>query len=685
MEEYDYEDINETYEYGEKILTTNVRFFPEKSIATVTTVTEGEDDPDDLEASVLWYGMDSDELRHYFPAPPAQRKQGHEFNLSQIFRSIIYEAYRKEGLDLENGNVRNFWYTHIKYVVTNTLGLDTDDSVNSALNRAWGEMINSCFVNYEGMNITGGKEKQMESVVKDSPFSNLIIAVEKIDYYYEFEWIPRLFNSTLITAGGQPSRSVARAFIRKLQKLGVDLDQQFYMCVASDLDPAGYYIQDAFRKQFESAIKAYGGTGRVEIRRLFVRRDQVSQQLLESEAMPCDDSNAKTESAKKAEATKWAHFVRETNGGLYIPDQWNGKYPTDEVNGVPMVRALLEMNAFPKHIIERSILNELLKIILETNDESKIMIPEIMRIFEIMRDEAVSEVFEEWREKLVKPLIEKFLEQTKSWENDIQEQFDDDETDAEMKRNDETDPIDDECEELIEEQREEAKDRVPDLYEKKAELETKISELEVELEETTDDINDQCSDIFEKIEELEQECEDDKREFEELCEEEIEEAREKQEFRLEQLRKFRDEHATVFNPIDQNLFNDIKFSLSQDSLPYFFRDIEQLPQFVPHISRLLTEPSELEDNEVSCFEQDVPTFVETDLLHQASANKDENIGNVRNAFTPDFRNEMKVLVIDNAQDTYTVRGEVEDQDLTDDIDAAKESTEEQIDSGEYEE
>ena len=679
--EYEHQEIPRTYEYGGKVLNTAVTFFPDQSIATVTT-TGG--DLQELDTEILWEGMTLEELEHYFPPPPAQAKQGTTFNLSKILRSIIFEASQKEGINLEEGNVRNFWYTHIKFVVVDVLGLDTDASVDSAVNRAWGEVVNSQLVTYEGMNIEGGKEDSRISVVKDSPFSNLIIAVEKQDYFNKFKWIPRLFNSTLITAGGQPSRAVARAFIRQLKTLGVNLNQDFYMCVASDLDPAGYYIQDAFCKQFESAIKAYGGNGTIEIRRLFVRRDQVSDNLLASEAMPCKD-DANSDKARKAETTKWEYFVNETNGGLYIPDKWNGKYPTYDVNGVPSVRALLEMNAFPKSLIEDAITSELLKIIESTNDESKIMIPEIMRIFEVMREDAIQSVFEEWKRRLIDPLINNFLQQTDDWKDEINDMFNKAETEAENERDENLREIEERFDLLIEEKNDEIHDKEPDLHNKQTDLEMQIEELESELEETTDEIKDKCSGLFEEIENLESDCENEKEPHNETYNNITDTLYNEQRYRLEQLEKFRIEHATVFNPVEMALLEDISEALSPENLQYFFIDLEKMDRFQPHITRLLNDPKRLTDFGESCFIHPTPAFIEQDLLHKASENRDENIGVVRNAFTPNFRNEMKNLVIESSPGNFEVRGEVEDQDLSDEIEKAKEDTEEAIDTGDFEE
>ena len=70
------------------------------------------------------------------------------------------------------------------------------------------------------MDIFSAKEAGRISIIKDSPFNNIIIAVEKQNFFETFKWIPHLFNCTLITAGGAPSRAVTRRFILELKNLG---------------------------------------------------------------------------------------------------------------------------------------------------------------------------------------------------------------------------------------------------------------------------------------------------------------------------------------------------------------------------------------------------------------------------------------------------------------------------------
>ncbi len=676
MNNKEFEDIEEYYEYDYEQYKTTVRYFPDDNLATVTKVSE-----DLTEVEVLKKGMILEEFREYFPPLPPQAKQGATFNLAKIIRSIMYEAFMKEGVELEEGNVRNFWYTHLKKVITEILGLGETDSVRTALNTAWDEMINSGLINYENMNIFGGKESSRISIVKDSPFSNLIIGIEKLDYFNYCSWIPKLFNCTLITAGGQPSRTVARAFIKQLRDLGVDLDQTFYLCTISDLDPAGYYIQDAFRKQFESAIKYYGGEGKVEIERLFVRKDQVSRELLISEAIPCRDK-AKKEKAKKAEETKWNYFCRQTDGGLYIPEPpgWIGA--VYDVDGVPSVRALLEMNAFGKGIVESSIIKELLRIIEDTSDESKIMIPEIMRVFELMRGDAIEDVYNDWYEKLIKPLIDKFLIDTEKWDSDISYRFRKEINVAKEHRDEQLEPIDEKFNELVEEQENNARERVPDLYEKKEGIEAKIATLEQELEETDDNIHDECSDIFEKIDELEADREEEKQPITDEYDEEYKDIDIRNDYRKNKLQEFRDEHSTVFNPLEMLLKTDISQEMSINNILYFFKDIEQMTRFQVHIVKLLVSPGLLVDDGLSCFEHPVATFSEEDLLTKASEMKDENIERVRNAFPPAFTEEMKKFIKEHVVDKeFELKGEVEEVDLTDEIEQAMKQTEEEIDKG----
>jgi len=647
--------------------TFTALFFKNRQIATICDTF---DNPDTgkIETEITQPGMTREEILQYF-----SKKNG-TCNIEFLIRSILYEAYVKEGLEgtMESGNVRHFWYTHLKEILVGKMGKD-EDKIQSQINRVWDYAILSGAVTYEEMNIYSEKESSRLSVVKDSPFSNIIIAVEKMSFFNSFNWMPRLFNSTLITGGGQPSRAVARRFILELKNLGVDLNQKFHMCVASDLDPSGYYIQESFKYQFEKAIEYYGGTGEVIIHRLFVRKDQVTPDLLKAQGIPWQP-----DTDKKSRDTIWNRFCKKTDGGLYIPVPSKWKGDVFEIDGQPMVvRALLEMDAFSTPIIEKSIVNELLKIIRDTNDESKIMIPEIMRIFNELKHDVSEELFEKWERILINPLKKIFLKDTDEWKKFI-----------DKKESEDRIEVDDRYDELVEEKEDEKKERVPELFDNKeileevikslkSERDKKINEIEkeyaeqlsgseYELEDVDNEIDEECSDIDEEIDELNTERD-----------EELETVNKQYNFRLEKYEKFKEEHLTVFNPLEQSLKSDIDAELTE--MDYRFKDLENRDDTKKEIGSLCVSKQFLIVENISCFDQPSPTFRGEKLLEKATINKDLNISKVRDGFTPTFIDSMKKVWDDDTSDiVFELSETFEMKDLTQEIKDAMKETENEL-------
>lgn len=648
----DYEEI--VCEYTEKRKgvsepkTTRLKYFPNRQIATICDTFENPE-THKIETKISKPGMTKEELLRFFKG----RKGA--CNIEKLVGSIIYEAYRKEGLvrGMDEGNVRSFWYTHLKAVLVGILGREETESLKNSTAQAWTCVIDSGVVTYEEMNIWSEKESGRLSVIKDSPFNNIIIAVEKLSFFNTFSWLPRLFNCTLITAGGQPSRAVTRRFILELKELNVDLDQDFHMCVASDLDPAGYMIQEAFKEQFEKAIQYYGGTGTVKLHRLFVRKDQVTSDLLNSQAIPWKyKTDAKNkETTKKQEDTVWLRFCEKTDGGLFITRPDGEK-----------VRALLEMNAFSTPVIENALVNELLRIIRETNDESKIMIPEIMRVFDELKNEVAGEVYERWERILIGPLKEEFFKEAEKWEDSIVKLSEDAETE-----------INERYDGLIEEKEDEKHERVPELFEKKEKLEDQIDKLKERLSRVEEEINKKCEDIDEEISKL-----NDNRQ------EELQPISDAYEFRIKRYKQFKEEHLTVFNPIEQSLKSNIEAKLTE--IDHRFQDLEKRDSIKKEISSLCTNYKLLTEEDISCFYQPVPTFKGEKFLEKASKNKDLNIEKVRDSFTPTFIDAMREIWDEDTRDLSFELGEVAElKDISQEIKEAREETEKALEEKEDEE
>ena len=639
LEEEGVEFRTVTYEYIGKDKTFDLVVIPFKQIATVTRKTPLGDGTFELE--IEKQGMNYDEICHYFPPIPALKKKGYSYNMLALFRSILYEMYKAvqdSGIARKEGNVRGVWYSHFIHVTESILGLGETPSVQNAINSAWEDMIVSGLFTYEDLGIISAKENVRESRVRDSPFNNIIVAVEKEDLFGGFRWIPRLFNCTLIAAGGQPSRAVGRAFIRQLLDEGVDLNQQFEMCTVSDCDPAGYYIQESFRNQLEKAIEYYGGTGKIDIHRMFVRKDQVTSNLLDHDGVPCKDKTA-TEGAAKAEDTKWENFCDMTNGGLYKkpPATWDG--PTYDVDGEMKVRAKLELNAFGKDNIEAAIVREILKLI---EDHSKIMIPEIMRILNDLKNEVANDRYKTMEEDEIQPTIDSYLNEIDKLRRDYNYEIYDALETADKEFELQTADITEEFQNDTEEMQDDIADKVRKEMDEYCKLEDEIKRLLELQQELEDKMFNKVDDELDDISNREDKYDKDMQPYEETRDDEKERLQNMMEMYDLESARFKNECSTVFGPAKEQLRKEI-LGAYQD-IDIRFKDIEQDDDIKPHIARLLQDPDILLDDGISCFKQPTPTFLDTTSLVKAAKNEEENIGQHRDAFTPEFTDSMETLI-----------------------------------------
>ncbi len=638
------------YVYKGKTRTFNLTIMPHKQIATVAKRTPNEDGDFDIEI-LKESDLDYEGLCYHFPPLPALKRKGYEYNMLSLFRSILFELYQSMdsndyGFEKERGNVRGIWYSHFIHIVEDVLGLSETPSVQNAINKAWEDMIVSGLFTYDDVKVKSAKENVRESNVRDSPFNNIIVAVEKEDLFDDYIWIPKLFNNTLMAAGGQPSRAVSRAFIRELRDEGVDLDQHFHMCTISDCDPAGYYIQDSFKHQLEKAIEYYGGTGTIEIHRLFVRKDQVTQNLLNHDAVPCRDK-ATTAATLKAEDTKWENFCMLTNGGLYKrpPGKWDDG-PTYLIDGEQKVRAKLELNAFGKAAIEMKIIQEIFKLI---DDPSKIMIPEIMRILNLLKEEVALAAYEMVDSQQIKPIIDRYIRQIKRFYVKYSMEINKHLESADDAYYDDIYDITTQFSEEVEEIQDDIADKVHDDMVSYMEVVNKIEELERHRDQIEDMMFDTVDDELDDITDLEEQYEQDLEPHRKKLKDEQKRLEDMREMYHQEYEKFKNECITIFGPAKEQLKAEILDAYEND-IDIRFGEVEIDERTQPHVAKLLQEPDLLTDQDISCFKQPSPTFTDDTSLNKAADSHEENIGKFRNAFTPEFTEDMKEIIRDNASE-----------------------------------
>ena len=589
--------------------------------------------------------------------------------MSLLVQSILYDVYRKEGLDYEGGNVRHVFYTHIKQVLMGVLGMEKTDSMTEAVSHSWTVLVNSGLITYEGINVVSEKEAYAKSIVRDSPFFNLIVIIEKKDFYKPFKWIPDLFNCIFVTAGGPSSIAVVRAFVLKLKNLGVDLNQDFHICCASDFDAAGFAIQNSFVDQLKLALEYYGGgAGKIVVHRLFVRPEQVTQDLVDAHGiiwMPKEKNAA----GKKRNDTLWRDFCELTktperpDGGLYIKGE----------------RGMLEMDAFSTKVIERQLIRKLIDVIKECGlDTSKIMIPEVMRIFRELRDEHSGSVYDKWDTKLLKPKKDEFLQDTDDWELEIDEI-----------QTDKEDEINGEYDKWVEEKEQEKRDKVTELFENKDALDEIIDVLNKEEAKKIQEIKDEYLDIqrtqqynLDDIEDkIEEECKDLNDEIESLESERIDKLAANEadyEYRMERLRSFREEHSAIFNPLDEALRSDIRNALN-DKVNPLFRDLERKDGVRSNLVPLINDKT-YKDTTISAFDCAVPTFTDAeDYLREASEAGHTNIGQVRKSLPSKLKSALIQVIREmSSRLSFEIKKDIDLPDLRALIDKAKQELEEEI-------
>jgi len=706
----EYQEINFAYEEEDggtlKIKTNTILYFPNKRISSIAQTTDSE--------AIIKPGMTREEIIMFFPPP-----KDTDFQHNRFLMSVIYEAARKDKDVLEQGNVRHFWYTHIKHSFINIMGLEVDGNIDTKINDAWHMLARASVVRYEDFDIIGGKETGRMSIIKDSPFNNIFIGVEKIDFFTSFRWLSKLFNCTLISAGGTPSRAVTFKFVYELKELGVDLNQTFYLLTATDFDPMGYNIEDSFRKQFEEALRSYEKTGSAIIHRLFVRREQLTGDIVKNQAIPFGRnvainydyielsksskreliaegySNDEASAIKsvgrsfKTNETNWNSFCDRSGGGLYIPtyDAWNGYSET--IDGEEKIRAIVEMDVFSTDLMQTTIRDKLIEVIKTNNlDESKIMIPEIMRIFDEQRDDVAKDVYRNW-ESLIDELKEKFDDAIKEWKEEIDNTWYDNYKDKDQEKREQEPELfnelymnEDETE-WFKDERDARIDNTEETYRRLIEQlrlarDNKIEALKNEYHQI-DTLESQHESIGEEIDEK---CEDINKEIEQLEEDHTTRINKKDEFEAD--------HELDFNPAEEYLKDLIKEIINPEALPIYFRDVEKDYWTQQELAKLLFNAFQLTKNKISCFEHTIPTFKERGLLIKAAQEKDLNIAKFRKAFSKDFKRYMQRIIkklVDEEieklddEDKWEIPDDVVDVDaIIDLIDIAKEEVEEDIES-----
>lgn len=262
-------------------------------------------------------GMTREQLVAAFPAHWNSARYGMDFNRTELIKAIILEAYQEaqDGFEREPRNVRGFWYERLLYTLRTVMqDGGKQNSINCAINAAWGDLVESGTITYAGMSIRSAKSKEYHVAVRpDSPYPSSVVLVEKEDFFEPLRDIADTYEIAFVATGGQNSRCAAMEYVEQLRRTGVDLRQPFTVYSFCDFDPEGWRIPEIFIEHLCIKIAAP-----IRLVRLGILAEQISDSVLRYQATAYEP-DAETDAAKKAAETKYRNFVEET-GGIFMPD-----------------------------------------------------------------------------------------------------------------------------------------------------------------------------------------------------------------------------------------------------------------------------------------------------------------------------------------------------------------------------
>lgn len=165
-----------------------------------------------------------------------------------IIGNLIWQVYNwiLEGkMEKLDGNIRSFWYSHVKPVLARFYKLSDNhyDAVTAVIAEYVGQHH---FFRYSDIGFVDDSGSNWQ--VGDR-LPHIIFAAEKQGHWRALQQVAASHGVTIIALGGQSSLLTTEGLIDGLASKGVRLDQRFYLLTDVDYDPSGNIIVEGFRRQ----------------------------------------------------------------------------------------------------------------------------------------------------------------------------------------------------------------------------------------------------------------------------------------------------------------------------------------------------------------------------------------------------------------------------------------------------
>jgi hypothetical protein len=191
--------------------------------------------------------MSKAELRRHFLFPTSKKA-----NPTGVIKNLVWQAYtwiRDGKRDPIEGNLRSFWYSSIKSVLSR-LGINVSG-------RAMLEKLYDTFVELVGhyhlfyYRDMGFLDSTSHTRIIGQTHGNFILFVEKEGLYPIAREIALQYDLTTLSLSGFPSQMATEYLLYAMGHLGA-LNGPIRLFCITDWDPSGYWIEQSFAQQIES-------------------------------------------------------------------------------------------------------------------------------------------------------------------------------------------------------------------------------------------------------------------------------------------------------------------------------------------------------------------------------------------------------------------------------------------------
>lgn len=251
-------------------------------------------------------------------------KEGQSITAALLMRNIIWQ---QRSLHVQGkvppirGNIRTFWYSHIKPVLGRT-GVLSDTDYKDMI-KAFTYLVKDLdLMRYKDFGFTDDNQ-HLRKIGKNH---HIILFAEKSGAFGFLEDMQKKYSITVVALGGQPSVMSAEYFVDELKAEGIDIRQKFHLFTMVDYDTSGFIIRDAFLDDIQ-----FYGLGRLEVQDLILP-SLLDQQTRALQKFPLPDSQTMQEKNRK--------WLAQTNG---IDGELYG----------------LESEAIPKETVEKLLANKI--------------------------------------------------------------------------------------------------------------------------------------------------------------------------------------------------------------------------------------------------------------------------------------------------------------------------------------